>query len=61
MLDYGIEDREVAAQADSFPPSLLQRMGELNIRLVVSRCPPDALESSTQTVGLFPQAGEVFK
>ncbi|MDP9762593.1 hypothetical protein [Deinococcus enclensis] len=42
VLDFGIEDRDVGAQADYFPPDLLRALGDLNIGLVVSRYPrPD--------------------
>lgn len=41
VLDFGVEDRDVAAQADYFPPDLLCRMGLLNIGLVISRYPRD--------------------
>ncbi|MFC4639801.1 hypothetical protein [Deinococcus hohokamensis] len=54
VLDFGIEDRDVAAQADYFPPGLLQRMGALNIGLVVSRYPPDVPESSIEMVNSVP-------
>lgn len=39
VLDFGIEDRDVGAQADYFPPDLLRALGDLNIGLVVSRYP----------------------
>ena len=39
VLDFGIEDRDVGAQADYFPPALLRALGDLNIGLVVSRSP----------------------
>lgn len=47
VLDFGIEDRDVAAQADYFPPELLRRMGLLQIGLVVSRYPRDELPTGT--------------
>lgn len=52
VLDFGIEDRDVAAQADYFSPELLGRMGRLNIGLVVSRYPRD--EPPTETGDLIP-------
>ena len=39
VLDFGIEDRDTGAQADYFPPRLLQLAGTLNVGLVVSRYP----------------------
>lgn len=39
VLDFGIEDRDVGAQADYFRPELLLAMGRLKIGLVVSRYP----------------------
>lgn len=47
VFDFGIEDRDVVAQADYFPPELLQRMGELRIGLVVSRYPRDVEGNSS--------------
>ncbi|GBF03885.1 hypothetical protein DAERI_010057 [Deinococcus aerius] len=48
-LDFGIEDRDVAHQADAFPAELLRLAGNLNIGLVVSRYPQ--LEGSCSTPG----------
>lgn len=39
VLDFGIEDRDVGAQADYFPPELLRALSDLYIGLVVSRYP----------------------
>lgn len=39
VLDFGIEDRDVAAQVDSFPPRLLLLMGQFNLGLDISRYP----------------------
>lgn len=38
-LDFGIEDRGVAAQVDSFPHELLAALGRFRINLDVSRYP----------------------
>ncbi len=39
LLDLGIEDRDVAHQADYFPAELLRLAGNLNINLIISRYP----------------------
>ena len=36
-LDFGIADREVAAQFDYFPPELLLAAGQLGIGIEISR------------------------
>ncbi len=46
LLDFGIENRDVAHQADYFPAELLRLAGNLNIGLSISRYPltPDDAE-----------------
>ncbi|GHF69223.1 hypothetical protein [Deinococcus ficus] len=51
VLDFGIEDRDVGAQADYFPPDLLRALGDLNIGLVVSRYPRSAEDDEVSGQG----------
>jgi hypothetical protein len=49
-LDFGIEERYVAAQSECFPPKLLRIMGNLGISLEVTLYPcqePDASRSGS--------------
>ncbi len=39
-LDFGIEEREVAAQSERFPPNLLCMLGDLGIWLKFTLYPP---------------------
>jgi hypothetical protein len=39
MLDFPVEDRDVAVQTDMFPPELLAMMADLKIALTISRYP----------------------
>jgi len=38
-LDFGIEQRDVAMQCDSFPPKLIKLAGELNLGIEISLYP----------------------
>jgi len=38
-LDFGIEQRDVAMQCDSFPPKLIKLAGELNLGIEISQYP----------------------
>jgi len=57
VLDFGIEDRNVAAQVDSFPPELLRKMGALDIGLDVTRRP--FMEPPTETEGASSEGRDV--
>jgi hypothetical protein len=39
VLDFPVEDRDVAVQTDTFPPELLVLLGNLSIMLAISRYP----------------------
>lgn len=45
-LDFGIEEREVAAQSERFPPKLLSLLGELGIWLEFTLYPAHETETS---------------
>jgi hypothetical protein len=47
-LDFGIEERDVAAQSERFPPNLLRIVGNLGIWLEFTLYPR---QSPTQTPG----------
>lgn len=51
LLDFPVEDRDVAAQCDTFPAQLLLILGNLNIDLAISRYP--APEGTGPVVGSF--------
>lgn len=55
VLDFGIEDRDVVAQVDSFSPELLRRMGALDISLDMTRYP--LIEQPTETEIASPSEG----
>lgn len=46
VLDFGIEDRDVAAHVDSFPHESLAALGRFRIDLAVSRYPRQAPEKT---------------
>jgi len=45
-LDFGIEEREVAAQSERFPPKLLSLLGELGVWLEFTLYPAHETETS---------------